>query len=41
MAPAALVPDLTVPVDADNSVSVEFELPRFGVSLVTLTGSAG
>jgi xylan 1,4-beta-xylosidase len=40
MAPAALVPDLNVPVDADNSVRVDFELPRFGVSLVTLTGGA-
>jgi xylan 1,4-beta-xylosidase len=40
MTPAALVPDLMLPVGADNSVSVDFELPRFGVSLVTLAGGA-
>jgi hypothetical protein len=35
-----LVPDSTVPVGADNSVSLDFELPRFGVSLVTLASGA-
>jgi xylan 1,4-beta-xylosidase len=40
MAPAALVPDQVVPVGTDNSVSVDFELPRFGVSLVTLASGA-
>ena len=36
MAPAPLVPDGTVAVAADGTVAVDFELPRFGVSLVTL-----
>jgi xylan 1,4-beta-xylosidase len=36
MAPAPLVPDATVAVAADGTVAVDFELPRFGVSLVTL-----
>lgn len=40
MAPAELAPDLTMPVGADNSVHVDFELPRFGVSLVSLASGA-
>jgi len=41
MAPVALAADLTAPVGTDNSVRVDFELPRFGVSLVTIAGGAG
>jgi hypothetical protein len=36
MAPSSLVPDTTVAVAADGSVGVDFDLPRFGVSLVTI-----
>jgi len=36
MAPAWLVPDRTVEVAADGSVNVDFDLPRFGISLVTI-----
>ena len=36
MDPALLVPDKTVAVSADGSVSVDFDLPRFGISLVTV-----
>jgi xylan 1,4-beta-xylosidase len=36
MSPERLVPDKTVQVSADGSVAVDFELPRFGVSLLTL-----
>ncbi|HWA77046.1 MAG TPA: hypothetical protein VG937_32145 [Polyangiaceae bacterium] len=36
MTPSALVPDRSVAVSDDGLVSVDFELPRFGVSLVTL-----
>jgi len=36
MDPSALVPDRTVSVAADGSLSVDFDLPRFGVSLVTI-----
>jgi xylan 1,4-beta-xylosidase len=36
MEPAPLVPDSTVAVAADGSIAVDFELPRFGVSLVTI-----
>jgi len=36
MDPSPLVPDGSLPVTADGSVSVDFDLPRFGVSLVTL-----
>ena len=32
-----LVPDTTAAVAADGSVAVDFDLPRFGVSLVTIT----
>ena len=37
MEPSSLVPDRTVAVTADGSVATDFELPRFGVSLVTLS----
>ena len=37
MDPSPLVPDRTVAVAADGSVGVDFDLPRFGVSLVTIT----
>jgi xylan 1,4-beta-xylosidase len=37
MDPASLVPDRTVAVAADGSVVVDFDLPRFGISLVTIT----
>jgi xylan 1,4-beta-xylosidase len=37
MEPSSLVPDTTVAVAADGSVATAFELPRFGVSLVTLS----
>jgi xylan 1,4-beta-xylosidase len=36
MEPSSLVPDRAVAVAADGSVGVDFELPRFGVSLVTI-----
>jgi xylan 1,4-beta-xylosidase len=36
MDPALLGPDRTVSVAADGSVAVDFDLPRFGVSLVTI-----
>jgi xylan 1,4-beta-xylosidase len=41
MTPAPLVPDTTVAVAANGSVSIDFALPRFGVSLVTLKPGAG
>ena len=41
MAPAPLAPDRTVVVASDGSVAVDFALPRFGVSLVTLVPAAG
>jgi xylan 1,4-beta-xylosidase len=37
MDPSPLVPDEILAVAADGSVSVSFELPRFAVSLVTIT----
>ena len=37
MDPSSLVPDRTAAVAADGSVAVDFDLPRFGVSLVTIT----
>jgi xylan 1,4-beta-xylosidase len=40
MAPAPLVPDATVAVGTDGSVGVDFDLPRFGVSLVTVRTGA-
>jgi len=36
MAPAPLAPDQTLAVAADGSVTVDFPLPRFAVSLLTL-----
>jgi xylan 1,4-beta-xylosidase len=36
MNPSLLVADMTVAVAADGSVEVDFDLPRFGVSLVTI-----
>jgi xylan 1,4-beta-xylosidase len=41
MSPAPLVPDSTVPVGVDGSVGVDFDLPRFGVSLITIQPAAG
>lgn len=40
MDPSLLVPDSTVAVPADGVVGVDFALPRFGVSLVTITPAA-
>jgi xylan 1,4-beta-xylosidase len=40
MDPSALVPDRTAAVAADGSVAVDFDLPRFGVSLVTIIPAA-
>ncbi len=37
MAPASLVPDQTVQPGANGWVTLDFELPRFGVSLLTIT----
>jgi xylan 1,4-beta-xylosidase len=37
MEPSSPVPDGTVAVAADGSVATDFDLPRFGVSLVTLS----
>ena len=36
MDPASLVPDTTVAVGAGGAVGVDFDLPRFGVSLITV-----
>jgi xylan 1,4-beta-xylosidase len=36
MHPAPLGPDTTVAVGADGSIGVDFDLPRFGVSLLTI-----
>jgi xylan 1,4-beta-xylosidase len=41
MDPSSLVPDGTLAVAADGSVGVDFDLPRFGVSLVTIQPAAG
>ena len=41
MDPSLLVPDRTVAVAADGSVGVDFDLPRFGVSLLTIQPAAG
>ena len=41
MDPSLLVPDRTVAVAADGSVGVDFDLPRFGVSLVTIQPGTG
>jgi xylan 1,4-beta-xylosidase len=40
MDPSLLVPDRTVAVPPDGSVGVDFALPRFGVSLLTLQPAA-
>jgi MYXO-CTERM domain-containing protein len=41
MDPSLLVPDRTVVVAPSGSVDVAFDLPRFGVSLVTILPAAG
>ena len=45
MDPSPPVPDMTVPVAADGTLGIDFALPRFGVSLLTITpvsaGDAG
>jgi xylan 1,4-beta-xylosidase len=41
MDPSPLVPDGTGAVAADGTVGVDFELPRFGVSLVTIQPAGG
>jgi hypothetical protein len=41
MDPSPLVPDATLAVAADGLVGVDFELPRFGVSLVTIQAATG
>jgi xylan 1,4-beta-xylosidase len=41
MDPSLLIPDRTVAVAAGSSVGVDFDLPRFGVSLVTILPAAG
>jgi xylan 1,4-beta-xylosidase len=41
MDPSSFVPDSTIAVPSDRSVSVDFELPRFGVSLLTLEPVTG
>jgi len=41
MDPSPLIPDGMLAVAADGSVGVDFDLPRFGVSLVTLQSAAG
>jgi xylan 1,4-beta-xylosidase len=41
MDPAALAPESIRPVAADGTLSVDFDLPRFGISLVTLTSEGG
>jgi len=41
MAPAPLTSDVTLAVSRDASVAVDFDLPRFGVSLVTIKPAPG
>src|SRR6185295_18787101 len=41
MGPSPLVPNRTVALAADGSVCLDFELPRFAVSLVTLLPATG
>jgi xylan 1,4-beta-xylosidase len=41
MDPSPLVPDRVLAVGADGAVAVDFDLPRFGVSLVTLQPADG
>jgi len=39
MDPSPAVPDSTVSVAADGTVGIDFDLPRFGVSLLTITAA--
>ncbi len=41
MVPSLLTPDSTAPVSAAGSIDVDFDLPRFGVSLITVSAVAG
>jgi xylan 1,4-beta-xylosidase len=41
MEPSSLVPDRTLRVATNGSVCVDFDLPRFGISLVTISPAAG
>jgi len=41
MAPSTMAPDQTLSVPASGSVELDFELPRFGVSLVTFRAADG
>ncbi|HLK91048.1 MAG TPA: MYXO-CTERM sorting domain-containing protein [Polyangia bacterium] len=41
MDPAPLVPDATVAVLPDGALALDFDLPRFGVSLITIQPAAG
>ena len=41
MDPSLLVPDGTVAVAADGTLGIDFDLPRFGVSLVTIQPADG
>jgi hypothetical protein len=41
MDPSSLVPDVTLAVAADGSVGVDFDLPRFAISLITVRPAAG
>jgi len=41
MDPSLLTPDRTLALTADGSVELDFDLPRFGVSLITLLPTAG
>jgi len=38
MKPSALVPDRTIALDEHRSISLDFDLPRFGISLLTISG---
>jgi xylan 1,4-beta-xylosidase len=40
MDPSPLTPDRTIALAADGSVELDFDLPRFGVSLITLSPTA-
>lgn len=41
MVPSLLVPDQTLALTGDGSVELDFDLPRFGVSLITLSPTDG
>ena len=41
MDPSLLMPDQIVAVASDGVVSVDFDLPRFGISLLTITPTSG